>query len=122
MQPEERRRAIHNLIGNALKGTPSGGIIHVGLEVSDDVAVLRVVDNGDGLSAEEQVHIFDRFFQAPTASGSVPGAGLGLAIVKRIVDAHGWHIGLRSSVRAGTDIWVTMYLAGDARRRARRPS
>jgi signal transduction histidine kinase len=81
---------VDNVISNALKFTPRGGQISVRAAHTSGGAVLEVEDTGIGISADEQRHVFDRFFRARAADeGAVQGTGLGLAITKAIVAAHG---------------------------------
>ena len=88
------RRAIHNLVENAVKYGREGGEIRIrtgpgGVEVRND---------GPTISPEHLAHIFDRFFRAdPARSDRVPGMGLGLAIVKSIVEAHGGSVSAESA-------------------------
>jgi two-component system, OmpR family, sensor kinase len=83
---------VRNLVDNAVRYTPIGGTVDV--SVQDSVGpgtshgpVLRVVDTGPGIPADERVRVFDRFYRPPGTSP--PGSGLGMAIVKAIADAHG---------------------------------
>jgi signal transduction histidine kinase len=81
---------VDNVISNALKFTPRGGHVSVRAADTSGGAVLEVQDTGIGISADEQRHVFDRFFRARAADeGAVQGTGLGLAITKAIVAAHG---------------------------------
>jgi signal transduction histidine kinase len=80
-------RLVFNLAENAIKYTPAGGKIEVTLGQENGVAVLEVKDNGPGISAEAQAHIFDRFYRGdPAREGN--GTGLGLALVRSIVQLH----------------------------------
>lgn len=92
-------RVFDNLIGNALKHTPSGGSVRIELRDAGERGVgVRVRDSGPGIAAAELPHIFDRFYRAATAPRCDPaGAGLGLAIARRIVELHGAVIGVESS-------------------------
>ena len=83
-------RVLDNLIGNALKHTPSGGRVAVALSAADGGVQARVSDNGVGIPPAELPFIFDRFYRAAGERHSnAPGAGLGLAITKRILELHG---------------------------------
>ena len=94
---------LHNLIGNAIKFTPSGGRVAVRVGATAGTARLAVEDSGPGISAADQEHLFERFYRAANAAGArIPGTGLGLAIVKAIVDAHGGSISVRSAPGEGT--------------------
>ena len=96
------RQVLQNLLANALRHTPTGGVITLRAESKPDAVCLSVVDNGDGISAEHLSHIFDRFYRAdPARSRDRGGAGLGLAIARAIVEAHGGQIKVTSSGRPG---------------------
>jgi two-component system OmpR family sensor kinase len=83
------QQVIGNLVDNASRLTPAGGIVRVELSAEGDQAVVRVVDEGPGIPEEALPHIFDRFYRAEASRDrSSGGAGLGLAIVAAIVRAH----------------------------------
>jgi signal transduction histidine kinase len=87
------REAIDNLVSNAIKYSPIGGKITVAVTHEDDNTVIRVSDEGAGLSPEDLSRLFGRFQRLsakPTAGES--STGLGLSIVKRIIDMHGGEI------------------------------
>ncbi|WP_414729915.1 ATP-binding protein, partial [Zhongshania aliphaticivorans] len=88
------RRAISNLLSNALRYTPAGQTINVKLKKTDDAWVeLRVENPGLKIPPEHLPKIFDRFYRVdPSRQRLSEGAGLGLAIVKSIVEAHGGHL------------------------------
>ncbi|KAK5159288.1 hypothetical protein LTS14_002430 [Recurvomyces mirabilis] len=113
-QPGALRRIIMNLLGNALKYTPSGFVV-VSLEVqeaqSDKTinAVVRVVDSGKGMSEDFQKNrLFVPFSQEDSFQ---PGTGLGLSIVKQIVDSLGGSIEIKSEPGKGTEVDVDLCLA-----------
>lgn len=85
------RRALENLLDNALKFTPQGGEIRIGLRLEDDFAAIWVGDTGIGVPEDELPNLFQRFHRARNAHG-FPGSGLGLVIVKTIVEGHGGSI------------------------------
>jgi signal transduction histidine kinase len=100
--PALLRQVIGNLLSNAIKFSKAGmGTITVRLTKDK----LSVEDEGVGITKEDLPHIFDRFFQAED-SRSNGGLGLGLALVKRIVDLHGWKIGVKSKEGEGTTFTV----------------
>jgi two-component system sensor histidine kinase MprB len=76
-------RAISNLLDNAGKWSPPGGVVEIA--VSDHELTVR--DHGPGIDPADLPHVFDRFWRAPAARG-MPGSGLGLAIVRQVVEAH----------------------------------
>ena len=103
-------RLVFNLAENAIKYTPSGGRIEVTLERQNHSAVLQVKDNGPGIAAEEQEHIFERFYRGdPARQGS--GTGLGLALVRAIIEVHHGQIELHSNIGKGSCFRVTLPLA-----------
>jgi signal transduction histidine kinase len=99
---------------NAIKFTPGGGRIDVGMRLHADpdgtrLATVSVADTGMGISGDELAHIFTRFYRASNAmSGAVPGTGLGLAITQDIVRRHGGRIDVASELGAGTTVSVSL--------------
>jgi len=90
---DRMREAIDNLVSNAIKYSPIGGKISLLVTHDDDNAIIRVTDEGAGLSPEDLGRLFGRFQRLsakPTAGES--STGLGLSIVKRIVDMHGGEV------------------------------
>ncbi len=83
-EPERISRAISNVIGNAHKWSPPGGLIEIDLKDG----TLAVRDHGAGFDEDDLPHVFDRFYRADSARG-MPGSGLGLAIVRQAAEAHG---------------------------------
>jgi len=107
--PPRIGQAVGNLVGNAVKFTPRGGSVRLVLTPHRGGAMIRVIDTGIGIDAEELPHIFDRFYRGSRASearGS--GSGLGLAIVRSIVDMHGGRIAVDSRLDHGTTFTVTL--------------
>ncbi len=105
-------RVVVNLLGNAVKFTPGGGTVEVGLEQRGGDAVLLVRDSGIGIPEEEQSELFTRFFRSSLARGqAIPGSGLGLSISHSIVERHGGSIRVSSVVGVGTNVEVTLPLA-----------
>lgn len=94
--PGHVQQVLVNIIGNAIKFTPDGGRVSVGLVREDDALVFRVTDTGPGISHAEQTRIFHKYYRDPAVRESVDGAGLGLAISRRIVDGHGGRIWVES--------------------------
>lgn len=81
----------NNLIGNAIKFDPQGGVVKIRLWRNDDKILCTVEDNGPGIKPGDEAHIFDRFFQSDS-SHKEEGNGLGLALVKQIVKAEGGQV------------------------------
>ncbi|WP_460938324.1 ATP-binding protein [Phycicoccus ginsengisoli] len=109
---EELSRVLDNLVANAVKFSRPGGRVSVRACERDGHAVLEVVDEGMGISADDQDRLFTEFFRSTNPEAlSVPGTGLGLSIVKRIVSRHGGSIDVRSAPGRGTTFTVSLPLA-----------
>jgi two-component system heavy metal sensor histidine kinase CusS len=94
------RRALANLISNAIRHTPAGGTIRIGIESDGEGTQLTVENSGEPIPQEQASRIFDRFYRGdPSRHDGGEGAGLGLAITRSIIRAHGGEI----SVRSGTE-------------------
>ncbi len=102
-------QVLQNLIGNALKFTPAGGLIEVVLSEAGDEASIEVIDSGAGLSAAEAANVFDKWAQTQ-AGRAQGGSGLGLAIARAIVEAHGGKIGAsaRTDGQKGARFWLKL--------------
>jgi len=113
-------QVFENLIGNAIKFTKAGGRITVGAASRDHEVIFRVADTGSGIAPENLPRVFDRFWQA--ASATRQGAGLGLPITKGIVEAHGGRIWVESTPERGTTISFTIPEATPEQGRPSEPS
>ena len=107
---EALRRAIDNLLDNAVKWSPSGGEVDVTLTAAGR---LTVRDHGAGISAADLPHLFDRFYRAPAAR-SVPGSGLGLAIVRQVAEAHRGSVSVAQAPGGGTVAELSLPPARDS--------
>lgn len=96
---------LTNLLSNAFKFTPDGGMIRVALLRGEGCFRLQVRDNGIGITPEQQTHIFERFYQGNESSS---GSGIGLSIVQRIVELHQGTITLRSEPGSFTEFTITL--------------
>ncbi len=96
------RRALGNLLANALHHTRAGGQVDLSVEARAGATEVRVRDTGAGIAAEHLPHIFQRFYRADPARSS-PGTGLGLAIVKSIVELHGGAVTVHSRPGEGSE-------------------
>jgi two-component system OmpR family sensor kinase len=103
-QPEALRMLLRNLIDNAVKYTPAGGRVDVGVAAGAGGIELSVDDSGPGLPDSERERVLDRFYRA--GDGHVPGSGLGLSIVKSIADLHGAAVTLERSPLGGLRVLV----------------
>jgi signal transduction histidine kinase len=103
--PLRLSQVVTNLVGNAIKYTPRGGRIFVGVSLEEDGHIrLQVSDNGPGIPPEEQDQIFEKFYRVPTMENSewIEGTGLGLSIVKAVVEGYGGSVRVESEVGAGS--------------------
>lgn len=82
------RLAIKQLIDNALKYSPPRAPVRIRLRDGGGAVSVEVTDHGNGISAEEQARIFDRFYRSPSVKSQIPGFGLGLSIARSIVQGH----------------------------------
>jgi two-component system heavy metal sensor histidine kinase CusS len=102
------RRAVNNLVSNALQHTLAGGKISLLIKQPEGGVEIQVQDTGCGISPEHLPRIFNRFYRAdPARSSNSGGAGLGLAIVKSIMDLHGGSVDAKSKPGKGTTIILT---------------
>lgn len=106
--PIRIRQMLDNLVGNAIKYTPSGGHVLVSILMQDQQVVLKVKDDGPGISHEEQSRVFEKFYRATNAPDGVVGSGLGLAIVKSIVDSHQGRVWVESILGKGSTFVVLL--------------
>jgi PAS domain S-box-containing protein len=106
--PIRIRQMMDNLVGNAIKYTPQGGTIHVGVSMEENQIILVVSDSGPGIPAGEHSKIFDKFYRASNAPDEVSGSGLGLAIVKSIVDSHQGRVWVESATGKGSSFFVVL--------------
>ena len=98
-----------NLLHNAVKFTPAGGVIHVGLKAGDQVARCQITDTGIGIASEDQMHIFERFYKVDKSRDrALGGNGLGLSLAKKIVELHGGQIMPESTLGKGTTFTVIL--------------
>jgi signal transduction histidine kinase len=100
-----------NLLHNAIKFTPEGGTLAIGLATDGNRATATFADSGIGIADDDLPHLFERFFKADKARNrSLGGSGLGLSIVKKIVDLHGGEIEVESRPGEGTTFTVRLPL------------
>lgn len=102
-------QVLANLVTNALRYTPAGGTITLGVQAERDGVVLTVADTGEGIAPDVLPHVFDRFYRADTArSQNGDESGLGLAIVKSIVTSHGGTITVSSELGQGSTFAICL--------------
>jgi two-component system sensor histidine kinase MprB len=99
-EPAALERAVTNLLDNAVKWSPSEGVVTVALRDG----TLYVADQGDGIAAEDLPHVFERFYRSPD-SRTMPGSGLGLSIVRAIAERHGGAVCAGNAEGGGAAFW-----------------
>ena len=101
--PRRIRQVLRNIIDNAIKYSPKGGLIVIRGEVRPADVVVSIADQGVGISPEDMIPLFDKYFRVKAPTGyHVPGTGLGLPVSRAIVEAHGGRIWAESTVGEGT--------------------
>ncbi len=101
-------RVMHNFVSNALIHTPPRTAVTIKAQTLDSGKVkISVIDSGDGISEEDQRHLFDKYYRSRKSSGK-QGTGLGLAIVKTILESHGFEYGVNSEIGKGSEFWFIM--------------
>jgi len=122
--PQALRRAVDNLLSNAVRHAPDGSEVVLAAGSTSGWAWIAVRDEGPGISEEERERIFDRFYRAGRRNGHVSGqAGLGLAIVRQIVEGHGGTVAVHSRPGEGSTfvLWLPDTFVDSARRSSRPP-
>jgi K+-sensing histidine kinase KdpD len=107
--PRWIKQVFRNIIDNAVKYSPEGGLIVVKGEVRPVDVVVSVADQGIGISPENLIPLFEKYFRVrSTASLHVSGTGLGLPIARAVVEAHGGRIWVESKVGEGTTVFFSL--------------
>jgi two-component system phosphate regulon sensor histidine kinase PhoR len=106
------RQVMMNYVDNAVKYSPQGTEIKIGAEIQDNgMARIAVIDNGPGISPQDQQRVFERFFRVDRSrQRQAGGTGLGLSIVKHLVEGFGGEVGVISHPGFGTSFWATLPL------------
>ncbi len=111
--PARLSQLVDNLVSNAIKFTSAGGSVVVRTRTTQRGVLLEVADSGIGIPADEQEHLFERFFRTSNARrAAIQGTGLGLVIVQAISEAHGGRVSVESEEGVGTTITVEMPSSG----------
>lgn len=111
--PDRIAQVLRNLLDNAVKYSPQGGLVVVRGEVREDEVVVSVADQGVGIAPEHLNRLFEKFFRVKSALGRhVVGSGLGLPIAHTIVESHGGRIWAESQLGQGSTFYLTLPLRG----------
>ena len=106
--PGRIHQVVNNLVSNAIKYSPDGGRIVIGLGAERERAAISVEDHGVGIPSSEIQEILEPFKRASGAASRAPGSGLGLYVVNRIVQAHGGELRVESTPGAGSRFTVLL--------------
>jgi signal transduction histidine kinase len=111
--PRRITQVLRNILDNAIKYSPNGGLVVVRGEVRTNDIVISIADQGVGISAEDLIPLFDKYFRVKAATGyHVAGTGLGLPVARSIVEAHNGRIWAESKVDQGTTLYFSLPLGG----------
>jgi PAS domain S-box-containing protein len=102
--PARLRLVLENILSNAVKYSPRGGLIRISGRPRPGELCLSVSDQGIGMREDQVERIFDKFYRADTSNSAVEGAGIGMSIVKEIVQAHGGRVWVESAPGQGTTV------------------
>jgi signal transduction histidine kinase len=107
--PRRIRQVLRNILDNALKYSPRGGLVVVRGEIRLTDVVVSVADQGVGISPEDLIPLFEKYFRVKSATGyHVAGTGLGLPVARALVEAHGGHIWAESKLGQGTTLYFSL--------------
>jgi K+-sensing histidine kinase KdpD len=107
--PRRLKQVLRNILDNALKYSPAGGLVIVRGEVRPADVVISVADQGVGISPEDLIPLFEKYFRVKSATGyHVAGTGLGLPVARAIVEAHGGRIWAESKLGQGTTLFFSL--------------
>jgi signal transduction histidine kinase len=106
--PDRLRQVIGNLISNAIKYSPQGGVVEVSADSDNGSVRVEVRDEGMGIPLSQQPQIFTKFFRGDAAASGITGTGLGLAVSRDIVESHGGRMGFKSAEGKGTTFFVVL--------------
>jgi two-component system sensor histidine kinase HydH len=106
-------QVLLNVVKNGIQELPDGGAVQVTAEATGKEAVIKVIDNGRGISQENLARIFEPFFTT-----KAKGTGLGLALCKKIIEEHGGAITVQSSTGTGTSVIISLPIQHNPRNRS----
>jgi len=104
---------IRNLLGNAVKFSPDGGRVDVSARQQGNLVLVKVADQGIGISEEDLPHLFEKFYRGAAAKAAgIRGTGLGLVLTKQAVEVHGGTISVASQLGRGTCFTLSLPVDG----------
>ncbi len=107
--PRRIRQVLRNILDNAIKYSPDGGLVVIRGEIRPTDVVVSVSDQGVGISPEDLIPLFDKYFRVKAPTGyHVPGTGLGLPVARAIVETHGGRIWAKSRMGEGTTLFFSI--------------
>ena len=104
--PNRLAAVVENLVSNAIKYTPSGGVVSISASTTGEQILIRVKDNGSGIAADEQQKVFEPFYRGNQGRRFKQGMGLGLSIAHDLIEAHGGRIILESTPAQGSQFTI----------------
>jgi signal transduction histidine kinase len=109
VDPRRIKQVLRNILDNAVKYSPEGGLVMIRGEVRPSDVVVSIADQGVGISPEDLIPLFEKYFRVKSATGfHVPGTGLGLPVARTIVEAHGGRIWAESKLGEGTTLYFSI--------------
>jgi K+-sensing histidine kinase KdpD len=113
VDPRRVKQVVRNILDNAIKYSPDGGLIVLRGEVRPKDVAVSISDQGVGISPEDLIPLFEKYFRVKAPTGyHVAGTGLGLPVARAIVEAHGGRIWAESKVGQGTTLYFSLPSAG----------
>lgn len=110
--PRRIKQVLRNILDNAIKYSPEKGLVVIRGEVRPADVVISIADQGVGISPEDLIPLFDKYFRVKAPTGyHVPGTGLGLPVSRAIVEAHGGRIWAKSKIGEGTTLFFSIPIA-----------
>ena len=107
--PRRIKQVLRNILDNAIKYSPDKGLVVIRGEIRSLDVVVSIADQGVGISAEDLIPLFDKYFRVKSPTGyHVPGTGLGLPVSRAIVEAHGGRIWAKSKIGEGTTLYFSI--------------
>ena len=107
--PLRLKQVLRNIVHNAIKYAPNGGLVMIRGQVRPTDIVISIADQGIGISPEDLIPLFEKYFRVKSPAGHrVPGTGLGLPVARTIVEAHQGRIWAESKVGKGTTLYFSL--------------